>query len=543
MENIYVFGHKKPDTDAICAAIGMSYFVNQTRRVKAIPCTLGRINNETEFVLNKFNVSTPKYLNDVKIQIRDVNYSKNFFVDKHESILKAYEYMSSKSTSGIPIVDKENRNKLVGLMTLKTISKEMIEGDRRRLYTSYDNILDTINAEEVLRFDEEISGNILTVTYKSTTFLNDINLSNNDILVIGDRHSILEYAVNSSVKLIILIGNSTIKDEHLEIAKQNRVNIVRTKKGSFDVSNLLVLSNYVENINEIPNPVTFRDTDYLTDFKENTKKEKHTNYPVVTKNGECLGLIEYTKSDEKRKKKVILVDHNESTQSVDGLEEAEIVEIVDHHKLGTIATTAPINFRNMSVGSTCTIIYNLYKERNVELPNDIAGLLFSAILSDTLLLKSPTTTSLDIESINELSEILKIDYKDYGYKMFKAGSSLKGKTVSDIIYQDFKEFEVEGQNIGVGQIFTTNYDEVEDKLQDYIDELNRISEHEDYKIVCLFVTDIIKNGSYILFNTSSREVISDAFDINNIKEGTFLKDVVSRKKQMISAIMEVLLKG
>lgn len=543
MENIYVFGHRKPDTDSICAAIAMANFLNSTKKnIKAIPCALSAINNETKYVLDRFGVEAPRYLNDVKVQIRDLSYHKRFFVDKHESIKNAYDLMSNLSASGIPLVDKSNKNKLLGLVTLKGIAREMIESERKHLITSYDNVLDTVNGKEILKFDQEIEGNVITATYRSTTFLNDVSLKSDDILVIGDRHSILEYAVESGVKLIILVGDSQIKEEHLEIARKNKVNIIATSFGSFEVSNLLVLANYVEIINELSNPVTFKDSDYLTDFHIIAKREKHTNYPVVNNKGECLGLIEYTRAEELSKKKVVLVDHNEKEQSAEGIEEAQIVEIIDHHKLGTIATNSPINFRNMSVGSTCTIIYNLYKERFVEFDDKIAGLLLSAILSDTLLLKSPTTTSLDVEAVSSLSKRLGIDYYNYGLEMFKVGSSLEGKDADEIIYQDFKKFNSENINIGIGQIFTTNYDEVSRDIDKYVSELNKMENAEGYGIACLFVTDIIRNGSYVIFNTNSCDIISEAFDVDAY-EGIFLEDIVSRKKQMISSIIEVLKKS
>ena len=461
MEKIYVFGHKKPDTDTVCASIAMSYLLNyRNHSFEAVPKILGSINNETKFVLDRFNIKVPKYLNDVKVQIRDVNYKKNLYVDKYDSIKTAYDLMTNNQSSGIPIVDSKDNNKLVGLITLKELAKELIDGDRRQLHTSYDNILKVLNAEEVLRFDDEIVGNILAATFRSTTFLSDVELHNDTILVVGDRHSILEYAVESGVKLIILIGNSEIKQVHLDKAKMNKVNIIRTEMGSFDVSNLLTLCNYAININASFEPVIVKDSDFLTDFEDMRSKLAYSNYPVVGKDGSCLGLIRITDVNEKRRKKVVLVDHNEKTQSVDGLEEADIVEIIDHHRLGTISTSSPINFRNMSVGSTCTIIFGLFKQQNIKIPDEIAGLLLSAILSDTLLLKSPTTTRIDAEAVNSLANQLNINYEKYGLEMFKAGSSLKGKTFEEIIYQDFKQFTAEDVNIGIGQVFTTNYEEI-----------------------------------------------------------------------------------
>lgn len=541
MDRVYVFGHKKPDTDSVSASIAMAYLMNQVNRnYEMIPRILGSINNETKFVLDKFGVKCPKYLNDVKVQIRDVNYRKGLFVDKFDTIKDAYEKMSKSKSSGIPLVDSNNNNKLVGLITLKEISKELIDGDRRQLYTSYDNLLKVLNGEEVLRFDDEIKGRILTATFRSTTFIQGVELHDDTVLVVGDRHSILEYAVESGVKLIILVGNSEIKDKHLQEAIKNRVNIIRTDNGSFEVSNLLNLSNYAMKINASSTPIAVRESDFLTDFEDLRNRMSFSNYPVIGQDDRCLGMIRITDINEKKRKKVILVDHNEKTQSVDGLEEADIIEIIDHHRLGTISTSSPINFRNMSVGSTCTIIYGLFMQHGITIPAEIAGIMLSAILSDTLLLKSPTTTKMDKDAVERLSSHLNLDYEKYGLSMFKAGSSLKGKTIEEIIYQDFKQFNTEDDNIGIGQVFTTNYEEIEEQKDAYISELNKIAENNNYDIVCLFVTDIIRNGSYILFNDKARNILSLAYNIENIEEGTFLDNIVSRKKQMIVAIIDVI---
>lgn len=541
MEKVYVFGHKKPDTDSVCASIAMAYLMNKVnKRFEFVPKVLGSINNETMFILDKFGVRSPKYLNDVKVQIRDINYRRGLFVDRFDTIKDAYERMMVTQSSGIPLIDSHNKNKLVGLVTIKEIAKELIDGDRRKLYTSYDNILRVIDGVEVLKFDDEIEGQILTAAFRSTTFIHDVKLSHDTVLVIGDRHSILEYAVESGVKLIILVGNSEIKEKHLEEAKKNRVNIIRTENGSFQVSNLINLSNYALKINVNSSPTYVKDMDFLTDFEDLTQQLSFTNYPVVGKDDECLGMIRITDINEKKRKKVILVDHNEKNQSVDGLEEADIVEIIDHHRLGTISTSGPINFRNMSVGSTCTIIFGMYNQYGVDIPHDIAGLLLSAILSDTLLLKSPTTTKMDIDSVKRLSNLLNIDYEKYGYDMFKAGSSLKGKTIEEIIYQDFKQFNAEDVNIGIGQVFTTNFSEIEEEKEKYVEELNRISKNNNYDIVCLFVTDIINNGSYILFNDKARTTLSLAYNVNDLYQGYFLKNIVSRKKQIIVAIIDVI---
>lgn len=541
MDKVYVFGHKMPDTDSVCSAIAMSYFLNNTRDdLEAIPRVLGSINNETKFVLERFGVDAPKYLNDVKLQIRDVNYRKDLYVDKYDTIKNAYDLMTANKSSGIPIVDTNNNNKLEGLITLKELARDLIETDRRKLCTSYDNILKVLDGKELLRYDEEIAGNIITATFRSTTFLADVELHNDDILVIGDRHSILEYAIESGVKLIILVANSEIKDVHLEEAKKKKVNIIKTDKSSFDVSNLLSLSNYAISIKTSQDPVTIKDNDFLTDFEDLQSKYAYSNYPVISNDDKCLGMLRITDVSEKTRKKVILVDHNEKNQSVDGLEEAEIIEIIDHHRLGTISTSTPINFRNMSVGSTCTIIFGLFQQYGIMIPDSIAGILLSAILSDTLILKGPTKTDNDVAAVKKLAQQLNIDYEKYGLEMFKAGSSLKDKTIEEIIYQDFKQYNAEDTNIGIGQVFTTNYEEIEEHKDDYIRQLNNIAIGNNYDIVCLFVTNIITNGSNVLFNDKAQNTLALAYNIPDISEGQFLPNIVSRKKQIISAIIDVI---
>ena len=536
MQTTYIFGHKRPDTDSICASISLSYLKNKLG-IKAEPMSLGEINKETKFVLDYFNVKQPKYLNDVKLQIKNIEYKKNCYLYSKESINTCFNYMNQNDLTGIPIID--NNKKLIGLVTLKELAKELIQGNFTHLKTSYKNIIDTLSGEEVLKFDDEIEGNIMAAAFRSTTFIENIKISNNDILIIGDRNNILEYIIKSKAKLIILVGNGELSTNNYELAKKNKVNIIKTHYDTYHTTKLIGLSNYIENVS-FPSPTYIEETEYYSTFKEISNKTKHTNYPVVNKKGECLGLLPLTLSNLKQPKKVILVDHNEREQSVDGLEEAVIVEVVDHHKLGTVATNQPINFRNMAVGSSNTIIFNLFKENKIIIPSNIAGIMLSGILSDTLILKSPTTTKLDIEAVNELSLLANINYQDYGYKMFKAGSSLEGIDKEDIIYQDFKNFSYNNDKIGVGQVFTTDVDYILNNKEEYVNLINKIVQDKDYKIVLLFITDIIKNGSYVLYNESAAKIIMESYNLNKINQGFYLKDIVSRKKQMIPPILETL---
>lgn len=537
-EKIYIFGHRKPDTDSVCSAIALAH-LKQQLGFNAMPRILSSINNETKFVLNYFGVKIPKYLNDVRLQITDVSFKKNFFINENKSIGSCYSVMEKENVSGIPVVD--DNNKLTGLVTLKDIARDMLSGNYNELNTSYNNILEMLDAEALLKFDEEIKGNILVASYRSTTFMESIKLDSDTILIVGDRHSILEYAVNSKIKLIILVGNGDIKEEHLNIAKENGVNIIRTKFNSFKVSKLIGFSNYVKTIVTATKPTSFDLFSYLSDFNEVNNELKHTNYPIIDKNDNCMGMIRMVDVNEKRRKKVILVDHNQKAQSAVGLDEADIVEVIDHHNLGgDLSTSMPINFRNMAVGSTCTIVYNMFLENNVEIPKDMAGLMLSGILSDTLILKSPTTTDIDAEAVKALAKIIDINYEEYGLEMFKAGSSLKGKSIEDVIFEDFKSYSINDNTISIGQVYTTNFDEIYSSIDKYIETINKVSENNNYLITAIFVTDIIKNGSYIMFNTNAQKYLSDSFNIENIEQGHYFDGFVSRKKQMLPPILEVL---
>lgn len=538
MDSVYIFGHKNPDTDSVTSAITLSYLKNKLG-LNAVPAVLGEITNETKFVLNYFNVKTPIYLNDVKLQMKDLNYHKGFIVNKNESLYNAYKYMIDNNVTGVPIVD--NDNKFVSIVTAKNIAEYIINGNYNYLFTSYKNILEVLNGEEVTKFNEEIEGNILAAAYRSTTFMDVITLTNNDILIVGDRHSILENAVNKKVKLIIVVGNGLIKEEHIEIAKQNKVNIIRTPLDTYETAKKIGLTTYIKNIIKSGRAITFDQNDYYDDFIIKSSKLKYNNYPIIDKDNYCLGLIRITEITEKNKKKVILVDHNEFEQSVDGLDEAEILEIVDHHKIGNISTKNPINFRNMSVGSTNTIIYHMFKESNIEIPKHIAGLMMAGILSDTLSLTSPTTTNVDKEVVKKLSEIIEINYEDFSIEMFKAGTTLEGKSINEIISTDIKKFHNDDITFSISQIFTLNYEEILNKKDLYLKELNEINNKKEHDFTIILVTDIIKNGSYVLFTEEAKTYLENAFNILNIEQGYYLDGIVSRKKQIVPQIMDVIL--
>ena len=536
MKKTLIFGHKKPDTDSVMSAIALSFLKNKLGE-STEPRILGNINKETKYGLEFFNIKTPKYLNDVKLQLKDIKYHKGFFIKSKKSIYDAYQLMLKEELTGIPVCDDDYT--IMGLVTLKDLSHNLINENVEDLYTSYDNLVHVLKGETISHCSDEIIGKLFVVAYRSTTFLSNVKLNNNNILIVGDRHSVIEYAVNSGVKLIILSNDSYIKDEHVEIAKQNGVNIIRTPYDTYRVSRLVSLANYIKTMIRINNPTTFQETDFITDITEINNNQKHTNYPVQDKKNRCLGLLKITDLAEKNKKKVILVDHNEKLQSVEGLEEAEILEIFDHHALGSITTNNPINYRNMVVGSTCTIIYTLFKEAKIDIPREIAGAMLSGILSDTLILKSPTTTKKDIEAVMKLSEIAYVDYQTYGMNLFKSGTSLEGMSKEDVLYNDYKLYTVNDKNFAIGQFFTINFNEIENELDEYIDVLNKVAERNNFALVALYVTDIIKNGSYIIYNKKSENIINLAYQ-KEIQEGAFIEGCLSRKKHVVPVIMQVI---
>lgn len=537
MKEVYIFGHKKPDTDSVTSAIALSYLKNQLG-INAKPKILTEINKETEFVLNYFGIEKPEYLEDVKLQIKDLNYYKDCFVNEYSSINKTYKYMSDKNITGVPIVDSDR--KFLGLLTLKMIGSELINGNFDNIDTSYDNILEVLDGEEILRFDDEISGHIVAASFRSTTIIDSFDFKSTSIMIIGDRHSVIEEAIKNKIKLLIIVGNLEIKSEHVSLARENKVNIIRTKYDTFHAAKYIGLSKYVKDLIEDSRTISFNENDYYDDFKEKSIRLGHNNYPVINNDGICLGLIRITEISKINRKNVILVDHNEKVQSVDGLDEAEILEIIDHHNISSLTTKMPINFRNMTVGSTNTIIYSMYNENNVDIPKNIAGIMLSGIISDTLKFTSPTTTEYDKFVASKLSNIAGIDIDEYSNEMFKAGTNFEGKTLEEIIQGDMKTYDVNGKKIAISQVITLNSEDILNKKEKYVETLNSMKNNRGYDIMLLCVTDIIKDGSYIFFDEKSVNLISTAFSLDKIQQGYFYEHCLSRKKQLVPLIMNVI---
>ena len=537
MNKVYIFGHQSPDTDAVTSAISLSHLKNKLG-MDTEPRVLGHINKETKYVLDKFGVKEPKYLNDVKLQLKDLDYHKGLFVDENKSIDYVYKFLTEKGVTGTPVVTDGNKYK--GIITIKDIAKKLISNDFDKIDSNYSNILETVSGEEVLKFDDEIKGNVLVASYDSDTFTSNVNLNSNSILIVGDRQDIIKKAINDNVKLIVVTGPEKITEENLKLAENNKINVIKTNIDSFHTSKLICLSNKIGTLLVEDTSKIFRENDYYTDFVEATKKLKHNNYPILNNNGVCLGLIRITEIINKNNKKVMLVDHQEKEQSVIGLDEANILEIVDHHKIGNINTTNPINFRNMTVGSTNTIVYFMYKENNVEIPKEIAGIMLSGLLSDTLCLQSPTTTEIDKKVAEDLALIAGVDYKKYALDMFKAGTSLEGLTKEEVIKSDFKSFPIGDEKMAIGQVFTLDVDRIFDELDTYIEKLEEINNKEGYKFIVIAITDILKNGSYLIFTENAKSVLEIIYKLDDIKQGYYVDGLVSRKKQILPAILSEL---
>lgn len=531
----FIFGHRNPDTDSVCASIALSYLMNEEGK-NTVPKVLGHISSETKFVLNYFKVKCPDYLNDTKVQIKDIKYNKRAIIHENDSILSTFNYIQNQGLTAVPLVN--DKKQLTGFVTLKEIAKFLISGLNECVDATYENILESLDGSACLRFDDKFKGHVIVASYQSKTFEKEVRLNKNDVLICGDRYDIIEYAIENGVKLIVLTGSHELPKKLLKKAEQSRVNVIVSKYSSYEVATKIILSNNIITINLNNKPITINNKDYRTDFISLANKTGHTNYPVVNNKNECLGLLKVTSVDNYTKQKVILVDHNGFSQSAIGIEEAEITEIIDHHNLSNIGTNVPINFRSMPVGCTCTILYNMFVQAKVTIPKHIAGLMLSAILSDTMVFKSPTTTEEDIFAASKLAKLAKVDIDDYGYQMFKAASSIKGITVNDLINQDFKSYSVGNHQIGISQVMTMDFNEIEEHITDYIEKLNEIS--SSYLCVVLFITDIYKNGSYVIYNNNAEDIVKDAFDLEKIYEGVYIDNLVSRKKQMLPALLEVI---
>ncbi len=532
---IHIFGHKNPDTDSICSAIALAELKNlQGRNSKAYK--LGPLNKESVFVLEHFGVEEPPLLEDVKTQIKDVPYAKSEGVAAEESIGEIFNKMHRNSQRSLAVVDEQGY--LTGLVTMHDIAMNMIHGDIYHLDTSLRHLKTLLKGEELTPCAQRYKGKIAVAAYYTTNEKLLSILTPDRILIVGDRHEVIESAIENNVPLILLSGGHGLPEYICEKAASKDTGILSCEFDTYTISKILTQCNEIGSIARTKNLKMFREEDLLEVAEEVMKNTNFSMYPVVDKDGKYLGLMARRHVLLSSGKEVILVDHNESSQSASGIKQAKISEVVDHHRIGNLLTNEPIFFRNEPVGSTCTIVERLYREAGIEPEKRIKGLLLSGILSDTLNLLSPTTTLRDREAIERLECVVE-NRGEYAKKMFTVGSHIDAsEPMEKLLRQDFKRFDVSGKSLGISQIYTMDRDSMLTREKEILKTLkeNTIKDEEILSSM-LVITDILEQGSYIYAYSQEKSFLLRTFG-DDFEQGQFLPGVISRKKQIVPVIMQ-----
>ena len=542
-EKIFVIGHKNPDTDSICSAIAYCDIKNRTtQESRYIPKRAGQINEETEYVLNRFGVQPPGYLSNIGTQVKDMDIRLSPEANKSMSLKNAWDLMQEKSIVSLPIREKDGT--LEGLITIGDIAKTYMDTTDSyllsRARTQYQRIAETIGGKviEGNAHGYFIQGKIMVGTANPDKMKEYVE--ENDMIIMGNREEDHLQAIEQNVSCIIVGLGIEVTERVLKLAHEKDIVIISSPYDTFTISRLINQSIPVKYIMKTDNLVTFNTEDFTDDIQEVMIKHRHRAFPVINKKGKCIGTISRRNFLDMHRKKVVLVDHNEKDQAVDNIDKADIMEIIDHHKLGTLQTMQPISFRNQPVGCTGTIMYQMYGEQKLEIPPKIAGLLCAAIISDTLMFRSPTCTLQDKMAAGALALIADISIEEFAREMFKAGSNLKDKSPEEIFYQDYKKFIAEGDIcFGVGQISSMDADELREIKERLIPFMVSECGRHGVSRVYFMLTDIMEQSTELLFyGEGSEEMAVNAFKIEP-KDGTiYLKGVVSRKKQLIPPLME-----
>ena len=542
-EKIFVIGHKNPDTDSICSAIAYCDIKNRTtQESRYIPKRAGQINEETEYVLNRFGVHPPGYLSNIGTQVKDMDIRLSPEANKSMSLKNAWDLMQENSIVSLPIREKDGT--LEGLITIGDIAKTYMDTTDSyllsRARTQYQRIAETIGGKviEGNAHGYFIQGKIMVATANPDKMKEYVE--ENDMVIMGNREEDHLQAIEQNVSCIIVGMGIEVTEKVLKLAHEKDIVIISSPYDTFTISRLINQSIPVKYIMKTDNLVTFNTEDFTDDIQEVMIKHRHRAFPVINKKGKCIGTISRRNFLDMHRKKVVLVDHNEKDQAVDNIDKADIMEIIDHHKLGTLQTMQPISFRNQPVGCTGTIMYQMYGEQKLEIPPKIAGLLCAAIISDTLMFRSPTCTLQDKMAAGALALIADISIEEFAREMFKAGSNLKDKSPEEIFYQDYKKFIAEGDIcFGVGQISSMDADELREIKERLIPFMVSECGRHGVSRVYFMLTDIMEQSTELLFyGEGSEEMAVNAFKIEP-KDGTiYLKGVVSRKKQLIPPLME-----
>lgn len=538
---IIVVGHKNPDTDSICSAIAYANLKNETDPDNLyIPKCAGKINNETSFVLDYFNIHTPDLVEDVNTQVMDIEYRKTPGINDTISVKEAWKMMRELDVVTLPIITRNNI--LEGIITINDIAKsymDVYDSDViANAKTPYSNLVEVLEGTLVAGnpHNHIVNGKV-TIGAANPHQIENV-IEKDDIMIVGDRVDVQIYGIEMGIGCLILCLNAPVNPLVLQLATERECSVISTKLDTYTVARLINQSIPVKYFMRKQNLLTFQLDETVDSIKDIMSKKRHRDFPIVDDLGHYYGMVSRRNLLALRKKKIILVDHNEKSQAVEGIDNAEICEIIDHHRLGSLQTISPVYFRNQPVGCTATIVYQMYQENNKTVSKEIAGLLCAAILSDTLLFRSPTCTPLDEAMAKQLATIAEIELEPFAMEMFAAGSSLKNKTAEELFHQDYKEFQVNTVNLGVSQISSVNQKELEHVktiMQEYV---THNLPSMPIQLSYIMLTNIHTQSSILLaFGPEAIKYASEAFQVTATDNICTLPGVVSRKKQVVPVLV------
>ena len=539
---VYVIGHKNPDTDSICSAIAYAELKNRLQEGGYCAARAGQINQETQYVLNFFQASAPKYIEDVRTDVRDIEIRKTKGVSGQISLKKAWNMMRALGVVTLPITEDQN---LQGLITIGDIANAYMDVyDNCSLsvaHTPYRNILETLDGVMLIGDEEEVYEKGEVVIAAANPDVMEDYIHEGDMVILGNRYESQLCAIEMNAACIVVCMDAKVSRTICKLAQEHSCNIIVTPHDTFTVARMINQSMPISHFMKEDNLITFKLTEKTDDIKGIMGQKRYRDFPILDMEGKYIGMISRRNLLNLRKKQVILVDHNEASQTVDGIEHADILEIIDHHRIGTLETLEPVFFRNQPLGCTATIIYQMYQENGIEIPKNIAGLLMAAILSDTLMFRSPTCTAVDQAAAERLSEICGVEIEEFSIDMFSAGSDMSSKTPAEIFNQDRKKFQVNEHEFIVAQINSMNsieLDEIKEKLNPYLgEEFGNLGVEMCY----VMLTNLVKEKTELLcFGEHAKEVARSAFQLPEDAVDIKLKGLVSRKKQLIPSIVTVL---
>ena len=538
---VVVIGHRNPDTDSICSAIAYAELKNKTSDLVCEARRAGKMNQETEFVLKKFGVTPPRMCTDVNPKIRDVDYRQMPGIPGSTSLRKAWETMRDQKIDTLPVTSEDNE--LQGLITVKDIATANMDlfdtGILAKSRTSYRNILETLGATMVVGSEDAVctTGHIRIGT--ATPEMLESNMEKGDIVILTNRYESQLCAIEKEASLIIICNGAKVGRTIQHIAAETGVAIMSAPCDTYAAAKLISQCAPISYYMTRDNIMKFTLVTPVADVTRVMAKVRHRYFPILDADGKYCGMISRRNIINLRKRRIILVDHNEATQAVEGFDQAEILEIIDHHRIGSLETSGPVYFRNQPVGCTATIVTQMYDENGVAIPQKTAGLLLAAILSDTLVFRSPTCTPIDVNAANRLAKIAGVDINEFANEMFEAGEKLDGKTAEEVFLQDFKVFMCGDIRFGVAQgsyMTRKNLLAAEKLLKPYLEEARNKQNVED---IYMLLTDVPKEESVVICEGRyAAEVLSDGFETQPAEDGSWtLPGVVSRKKQFIPALM------